>query len=74
MGPDSTEKTKRRDFFNPENVKVPPFKLDFVDSEEEDHSAAMKEIRKDFSGFTAKIMNVSISDNLFPASGTTMRV
>ena len=59
MCPDSTEKhRKRRDNFNPENVKVPPFKLEFVDSDEEEHSAAMKEIRKDYAGFTSKIMNV----------------
>lgn len=31
---DSTEKRKRRDFFDPENVKVPEFKLDFVDGED----------------------------------------
>lgn len=74
MGPDSTEKSKRRELFNPENIKIQPFKLEFVDSEEEDHTAAMKEIRKDFAGFTSKIMNVTISDNMYPASGTTMRV
>ena len=74
--PDSSVKhRKRRDDFNPENVKVPPFKLEFVDSEEDDHTAAMKEIRKDYAGFTHNIMNVEIGNNLLPfSSGMQMRI
>ena len=71
--PDSTEKCKRRDFFNPENVKVPAFRLDFVESDEEDRSVAMKEIRKDFAGFTSKIMNVEIGQSL-SSNGMQMRI
>ena len=73
--PDSSVKhRKRRDNFNPENVKVPPFKLEFVDSDD-DHSAAMKDIRKDYASFTSKIMNVEIGDNMLPSSsGMQMRI
>ena len=74
LGPDSTEKSKRRDFFDPENVKVSAFSLEFVDSDEEDQKAAMKEIRKDYSGFTAKIMNVNIGSSLIPTSSVSMRM
>ena len=54
---------------------MPPFKLEFVDSDEEDRSAAMKDIRKDYAGFTSKIMNVEIGNNLLPStSGMQMRI
>lgn len=54
--PDSTEKSKRRDFFDPENVKVPAFKLDFVDGEDS-NKASMTDIRNEFSNFSTKIMS-----------------
>ena len=75
LGPDSTEgRKKKHDYFDYENIKVPAFKLDFVDSEEEDYPAPVKEIRKDFAAFTNKIMNVQIGGGLLPPSGSTMRM
>ena len=48
--------------------------LEFVDSDEEDQKAAIKEIRKDYSGFTTKIMNVNIGSSLIPTSSVSMRM
>ena len=75
LGPDSTEgRRKKHDYFDHENIKVPAFKLDFVDSEDEEYPAPVKEIRQDFAAFTSKIMDIQIGGGLLPASGSTMRV
>ena len=72
--PDSTEKSKRRDFFDPENIKVPAFSLDFVDGDDS-NKGSMTDIRNEFSNFSSKIMSCKIGDSLFPSqTGVQIRM